>query len=220
MKKSLFAITILTLMGGQLFAADYKASVYIGKDLNATGADILTVDSESLMKSFQHKGASITLAYENSSCLNVKTDVLLNVASGGTTRNITATDSAAQDWINALTAADAAQITIISAGNMIIVQNTNPYAIQLMGATVGDTITLTGTTDTLTAVFGGYKGFSSSPLTDLEDGKIYIKLTDGLTNLTLVGKGLTKSPITPEPTTTTLSLLALAGMATRRRRGI
>lgn len=211
-------MAILALMGGHLYADDYKVSDYTGKTLNATGADTLTVDTASLVSTVQHKGASLTLVYEGDHILNVKDDVLLNVASGGTTRNITTTASAAQNWIDALTAADAAQVTLISAGNMIVVQNTNPYAIQLEGASVGDTITLMGTTDTLTAVYGGYKGFSSSPLTGLEDGKVYIKLTDGLKNLTLVGKGLTKSPLAPEPATATLSLLALAGLAVRRRR--
>lgn len=218
MKKALFAMTILALMGSHLYADDYKASDYTGKTLSATGADTLTVDTASLVSTVQHKGASLTLVYEGDHILNVKDDVLLNVASGGTTRNITTTASAAQNWIDTLTAADAAQVTLISAGNMITVQNTNPYAILLEGAAVGDTITLTGTTDTLTAVYGGYKGFSSSPLTGLEDGKLYIKLTDGLTKLTLVGKGLTKSPLAPEPATATLSLLALAGLAARRRR--
>lgn len=214
MKKTMVLMMAAALMGGQAFAADYKVSDYENKTLTMgekSSADLLTVDSSAQMTALTYNGSKLTLVYDGSNYLNVKNTASLGA--NGTIRNFTPTVSAAQKWIDALTAADESQLTLISASS-IVVAGTNPYAVQLQGLTRGNTITLTGNTDTLTAQYVGYNTGS------LSDGEIGIKLDiQGETKiLYLVGKGLTKSPIAPEPATATLSLLALAGLAARRKR--
>ena len=61
----------------------------------------------------------------------------------------------------------------------------------------------------------------SIDLTNVSSFDMELKLTEDLNNGTFAGlssMGFTGTPVVPEPTTATLSLLALAGLAARRRR--
>lgn len=218
MKGMLFTMTALALMGGQVFADNtaYKVSDYKGADLTVSGTSVtVSVDDISPIKSCNFNVRTLELLYDGSSCLNVTGWATLGKQGTTEIRNITATASVAQSWIDALTAADSAQVTIISA-QAITIAPFSPDAVQLQGTKGGNSITLTGTTETLTAKFVGYR---TNSLT-LQDGEIGLLLPIGYETLALVGKGLIATPLvtTPEPATATLSLLALAGLASRRRR--
>lgn len=206
----------LALLGGSVFADDfdYKVSDYKGRDLSVSDASVtLSVDAADQINSCSFTVRSLELVYDGSICLNVKGTASLGKQGTTETRNITSTAPITQSWIDALTAGDSAQITIISAVQIVIAPF-SPNAVQLQGTRSNNTITLTGTTDTLTAQFVGYKQASLT----LHDGEIGLLLSNDFKTLSLVGKGLTKSPLAPEPATATLSLLSLAGLAARRKR--
>ena len=227
MKKTLFAMMALALCGTAFGVTEIKTSDYAGKNIGTYDSDyefyvvegdaIVTVDSSeatSVQKTVFMDG-STTIVFDGDNIWTAQADVFF----WGSVNLTTSSPAATQNWIDTLTAEG--QITLFEHKNSSTFGGSGFVAALIQGVAAGQEITLTGTTDTLTAQYVGYKSGNPANV-QLNDGEIalvsYIGAAAGqrFHTVTLVGKGLTKS--VPEPATATLSLLALAGLATRRRR--
>ena len=204
MKHSLF-LTILAaaLMGGQVFAKTYsvKDDWSDGKtvDIYDTEATVL-VDAQ---KTLNYFGASVprslTLNYQGDFVLT--TGGQMDTPDTGVLNITTTVDSVATAWENTFSVDGGGSITLCSAD--AILSDYGP--VQFFGKEANNTVQL-GNTEVK------FMGFVDA-LSDLAMNEVGVVW--GAKEITLVGK-VEKS--VPEPTTGTLSLLALAGLCARRRR--
>ncbi len=229
MKKTLFALTALALMGGQVFAEDYYTSTMdptfeeeewfeIGK------GDILHIDTSEGKKFtgiMEMEGA--TLSYEGVGNLLCGETLEVMVSKCNIT---TASDVVTQTWMEAFSAENGGYITLYTptkGGGANIDYGKDPL---LFGVEAGQTLTLVGTeveTEMVLKYIGAKPAevdeFNSeefrNKVKDMEAGTVAIYY--GYAGMAIAGKGV-KTPAVPEPATATLSLLALAGLATRRKR--
>ncbi len=105
-------------------------------------------------------------------------------------------------------------------GTTVAIANTNTvYATALFSDSYTGCYTLDGTTVTRTLLSGDFSSWSS--LDDLKSHVVLSGVTDYTVSATATGLSVsydTSSKAIPEPATASLSLLALAGLAARRRR--
>ncbi len=228
MKKTLFALTALALMGGQVFAEEYYTSELdptfedeysfgIGK------GDILHINT-STEKTFtgDMRLSGATLRYEGVGNLLCGDDLEVSVSGCDIT---TASDVVTQTWMDAFSTENGGYITLCTTSGGAVGVNYGDDPL-LFGVKAGQTLTLVGT-EVETEMVLNYIGakialvekFDSDTFRDIvnnmDDGTVAIYY--GSAGMAIAGKGV-KTPAVPEPATATLSLLALAGLATRRKR--
>ena len=207
MKHTLFLTTMLAaaLLGGQVFAEPVVYSVYkhwsYGQkvDISGTEATVL-VDAQKTLYSFDAFYAqSLTLDYQGDFVLTM-TDRIDTPYNG--VLNITTTKpSVATDWEEAFSADGGGSITLCSAGLILMIHG----PVQFFGTDADNTVQL-GNTE---VKFMG-KVASKDALAMNQVGIMWDH-----SDISLVGK-VVKG--VPEPTTGSLSLLALAGLCARRRK--
>ena len=209
MKKVLItSIVLMVALPGKTEATTYKTSDYAGRSLtlNKTG-DTIIVDSIDSLASISAERCECTFIFEGSNQL---------VCSGncnfkyGSNLNLTATASAAEHWIDVFSQEGGGDITLAPKSNQY-----EPGEILIQGLAKGSQITLVGTTKKTTLT---YVGRFNTDVKKIGAGEIAWKNDYNTSSLHLVAM-LDSAPLpVPEPTTGSLSLLALAALAARRRR--
>lgn len=222
MKKTLFAMAALALCG-TAFAREYYASDYDGKtftydDFERESEVVFHVNHPANLEAFEVWHAeSVTLNFVGANTFLTSPYVDLQVPNLGTgTRAITGDEAAINHWVSELTSAtgEFKSVTLVSSDGEFYA----PASVSFEGLTESGSITLGDATLTY---MGFHKVANAGEAEALITGDNQIALvfissgnwSPG--SLVLVGKA---TPATPEPATATLSLLALAGLATRRRR--
>ena len=190
------------LLGGQVFA-------YSVKDSWSDGATVQLYDTEATVlvdaqKEFHNFTASrltqsITLDYQGEFVLTARKDITPPVE--GVLNITTTVDSVAAKWEETFSVAEGGSITLCSAGEV-----NKSGSVQFFGKEADNTVKLGNTEVKFMGVV--------EALAALDMNQVGIVWGDK--DITLVGK-VGSSPV-PEPTTGTLSLLALAGLCARRRR--
>lgn len=203
---------------GTAFGAEFSTSEYADKmfgekiymaEYEVNGPTTITVDSSAPTGKSggdQYFYGGTTVDFVGSDSWYTKNSVAffggVNITSSG----------AAQSWLDALIAGE--QITLfknVTPGDGF---NITSSGLRFNGVEKDGQVTLAGTELT-------FKGYKSNPNTlSLGDNEIAIvRMVENnkTTGYTLAGGNIT-SATTPEPATATLSLLALAGLASRRRR--
>ena len=208
MKNTLYlSILAAALLGGQAFAEPVVYSVdkdwSVGqtveiKDMEAT----VLVDAQKALLAFTSPTPDyLTLDFRGEYVLNA---TLFMSMPNQNVLNITSTvDSVESAWEETFSVDGGGSITLCSAGMSLASQH---GPVQFFGTDADNTVQL-GDSEVL------FKGVVDA-LSDLEMNEV--GLVWGSKDITLVGK-VGASP-TPEPTTGTLSLLALAGLCIRRRK--
>ena len=205
MKHSLFlSILAATLLGGQVFAGPvvYKVSDY---------QEVYTLDPEATLvvdvqKNLQNVAAfapnCLTLDYQGNFVLTASGTI--DTPDEGVLNITSSVSSVATAWENAFSVEGGDSITLCHAGSKI---DEWRGSVQFFSTDANNTVQL-GDSEVL------FKGLvaSKDALAMNEVGLVWT-----LNDLTLVGKLEAPAPV-PEPTTGTLSLLALAGLCARRRR--
>ena len=213
MKKTLFAVAALALCGTAV-ADDHYVSA--GESYALFDGDTLHVNNTvSVGEIYVELGATpVTLKFYGLNTLTVSDTVFLY--SGGPSINITGDEAAINHWVSELTSAtgefkSVTLMTFTGADFELSMESDPDFTFD--GNEGGEPITLGN-------VSVQYMGYGDAPSFDLFDfflGENQIALAMNGNSLALVGK-ISGSPATPEPATATLSLLALAGLASRRRR--
>lgn len=204
MKHTLFLTTMLAaaLLGGQVFAKTYSV-----KDDWSDGQELLIFDTEATIrvdaqKTFAMIGAgppSLTFDYQGEFVLTAS-DFIDTTDYG--VLNITSTvDAVKTKWENAFSVEGGGFITLCSARTIQEIHR----SVQFFGTDADNTVQL-GDTEVM------FKGVVAD-LSALDMNQVGIVW--GEQDVKLVGK-VVKG--VPEPTTGTLSLLALAGLCIRRRK--
>lgn len=209
MKKTLFALlAAATTIGSTALAETYKLSEHAFTDLDLSPNDVLYIDAPGAytLKSLTTED-SCTITYADSKVLfNVKGTMDIS----DTKVDINTTKESADQFIWYITN-ERSFYGIATQGLTL-----NGTEITFEGAKVGEQFTLIGTTEQLTGTFVG----QLNSWDDLQDNQFgYRVLVDGRDALvSFKGKGTATPLPAPEPATATLGLLALAGLAARRRR--
>ena len=224
MKKTLFAMTALALCGTAV-AATYNTSELESKGLlngwyPGEGPITLNVDASVVFCDVEFDNASpVTFNFQGSNTISST-----GYFSLWCPFVINGDDAAKLHWKNELTSSTG-EIKVVSLISGF--DNTSDFWLSNDGMIFdglgpsGGTVILGGTQLT----YKGAHGYSTleqvmANPTYFGDNEVMVaKIGDqgGVGQLALIGK-ITGSPATPEPATATLSLLALAGLASRRRR--
>lgn len=214
MKKTFALLTLTAALCGQAFAATYDWSKYPAGTTqpDLTDDDVMVVDTST-------RGTSIGVADEAGS-LHIK--FISETADSANIMNVKAAaigmaglyvdfdDNTARAWEKALNSTGSVTLMTAGAGAWDYITTTDYFAskiaVTLNNAAGYDKITLGGTTYDLIGVV-------ATVPTDLAVGQLAIVAPQ-------YGKAITLATgvSVPEPATATLSLLALAGLAARRRR--
>ena len=192
------------LLGGQVFAKSYsvKDDWSDGKtvDIYDTEATVL-VDAQKTLTYIDACGSqSLTLDYKGDFVLT--TSSYIDTPDRGVLNITTTVDSVASAWEETFSVDGGGSITLCSG-----YQSGGRGPVQFLGVDVNNTVQLGGSE----VLFKGVVA-SKDALQTNEVGLVW-----GTYDMTLVGKVGSPTPV-PEPTTGTLSLLALAGLCARRRR--
>lgn len=220
MKKTLFAMAALALCGTAV------AETYDVSSLNLNGgiftppfsyeegeAVVLNVDQTVTLNTVDvWEASSVTLNFIGENTFSTSNTLDLEVNANQGTLAITGDNDAKIHWGEALTlsAGRVTTLTLASATVLFI----PPASASFEGLTESGSITLGDAALT-------YMGFhvvntaAEAEALITGDNQIALVANKDTKQLALVGKG---AAATPEPATATLSLLALAGMASRRRR--
>lgn len=223
MKKTLFAMLALALCGTAFGEAEFKVHEYDTElDSMSAASQPITVivdDSKTLtMVDLEWDHSFLTLSFVGENTLN--TEKLYTRGAGGYA--VVGDSVAMTSWGEKLTSST--DITTIALAN----NATNHIYIPAAGTS----FTFAGTEANQSITLGdtemkylGYSSFASSSSEVFESFKntiganefaiVGLKEVGAYNGLYLVGKG---GSSVPEPATATLSLLALAGLASRRRR--
>lgn len=199
-------MVLAAAFAGQTQATTYNTSDCVGKNLtlHQTG-DVIVVDSSEKINSIYAGSCVLTLVFDDTNVLSVKNDSEFE----GSTLNITSTASAAQHWIDTFAQDEGGMVTLAPKFNQL-----GPGPVSIEGIAEGGTVTLVGTSQQATFTYVGRK----TGLDEINEGEIAWLNKYNTTSLNLIAK-LKGSPVpVPEPTTGTLSLLALAGLCMRRRK--
>ena len=194
------------LLGGQVFAKTYSVKDSWGDGdpvpIYDTEATVL-VDAQKELNNFTASRLvqSITLDYQGDFVLTTKKYITPPVE--GVLNITTTVDSVATAWEDAFSVEGGGSITLCHAGTEVKDQH---GPVQFFGKEADNTVQL-GDSEVK------FMGLVDA-LSDLAMNQVGVVW--GSNDMTLVGKVGGKP--TPEPTTGTLSLLALAGLCARRRR--
>lgn len=212
MKKTLFlSLLAAALMGVQAFAAEYKITDYEGSDLTLNAGDTLIIDTGYAYLDSLTTNGSCTLSFVCGSYFDMPSADLSDSAI-----DITITPNVATTWLDSFNdeeRGEGGSVYVLHTESSITLTNTT---FTFEGAGVGGTFTLTCETGIVGGTFVG----RVNKVEDLKDGQvgwIYEEIRGDEGTVLLAGRNLS-APTTPEPATATLSLLALAGLASRRRR--
>ncbi len=198
---------------GTAFAGEYNASAYKDKvfayDVFGIGAEVVfNVDQTVKLLAFDAYGASsLTLNFVGANTFSLENDLYMH-----SLVSIMGDDAAKASWGETLTssAGEVKTLTLVSS----VYDFVAPDSASFEGLTESGSITLGDAALT-------YMGFhvvntaAEAEALITGDNQIALVANKGTKQLALVGKGA--APV-PEPATATLSLLALAGLAARRKR--
>ena len=202
-------MVLAAAFAGQTQATTYNTSDYAGKSLTLLQKtdNVIIVDSSDSLSSISADKCDATFIFEGSNQLVCSGDCYFR---NGSNLNLTATASAAEHWIDAFSQEGGGDITLAPNFNQLY-----PGEILIQGLAKGSQITLVGTTKKTTLT---YVGRFNTDVTTINPGEIAWKNDYNTSSLHLLAQ-LNGSPVpVPEPTTGTLSLLALAGLCMRRRK--
>lgn len=204
MRQTLFLTALAAaLLGGQVFATTYSV-----RDNWSDGQNVLIMDTEATIRVDAQKTLVAIVAQAESLTLDYQGEFVLTASyaidtPGKGVLNITSTvDAVKTKWENAFSVEGGGSITLCHTERSIGDQYDT---VQFFG-TAADSAVQLGNSEVL------YKGVVNA-LSDLAMNQVGVVW--GEKEITLVGK-VQKS--VPEPTTGSLSLLALAGLCARRRR--
>lgn len=220
MKKTLFAVAALALCGTAVaetktyYASDYQNQDFSGVIFGNGSNVVFVVDEPATLNSFQaFVAGSMTLSFVGEDTISVNGMLDLEANKGAGPLAVIGDSTAKEYWYTALTSEDITSVTLASGTGSFYAPSTNT---SFEGLTESGSITL----GNATVDYVGYHkvaGMGAAKALITGDNQIALVTITGTKQLALVGK-ITGSPATPEPATATLSLLALAGLATRRRR--
>ena len=205
MKHTLFlTMMAAALLGGQVFAKTYSVHDDWSDEglvsISGMEATTIRVDAQKTFRAIAANPPSLTLDYQGEFVLNAS--IYINMPGDGVL-NITSTlDAMKTMWENAFSVEGGGSITLCSSKT---IQETN-RSVQFFSTDANNTVQL-GESEVK------FMGIVDA-LSDLAMNQVGVVWGDR--DMLLVGK-IGSSPV-PEPTTGSLSLLALAGLCARRRR--
>ena len=215
MKKTLFAMMALALCG-TAFADEVSTSDYNnGDNFNRYyyGTVVINVDETVAFKEFTNDVITTTkLNFVGDNTFSATDKFVFDSKA----TSIMGDSAAATHWESELLKATdtPVAITLASAPNTSGSIYFGSQGVTFMGASAGEKVTLGNTELTYVGYYVGYSGFMPEP--QVGDNQVaVVRVSSGADKgIYLVGK----ATAVPEPATATLSLLALAGLAARRKR--
>ena len=215
MKKTLFAMAALALCGTAVAEDKYTNTLAPGSNVDLFGGT-LHVNSEASLNNLQAfvDETPVTFKFYDLNTISITKELLLT--SAAPSFNITGDEAAMNHWVSELTSStgEVKSVTLMTfAKGSVNVDSAHKFSLD--GYVSGATVTLGNAVLTYRGDYATIDQ-AKNAIGDNDNQIAVAFVTSGTgKGLYLVGK---TTPATPEPATATLSLLALAGLATRRRR--